>query len=336
MMRKMIVGTILLAALIVTTVPQVQAACTPNIPSVVYVGESYCWQVCASRLYTREMIGDVMGPGGTPVMILQPGCNSANSNCDFTCTALTPPTDFVWGLPSWSSDSVYYASNSCFEIDFIWGHDGTWWITVHTKAGCTGCFCMTFDHQLAVNLSRELSATASDHQVKLSWTTASETNNDHFEIVRDGQSVGSVPGLGTSSSGKEYSWTDSQVQIGMLYRYSLVSVDLNGARKTLGTVNAMPSLTETGTVSSYALYQNYPNPFNPNTQISFDVLDPGFVTLKVYNPLGAEVATLVNGEVKTGRHSVTFDGRDLTSGIYFYSVRIGDKFTATRKMLLVK
>ncbi|RPH92357.1 T9SS C-terminal target domain-containing protein, partial [candidate division KSB1 bacterium] len=82
--------------------------------------------------------------------------------------------------------------------------------------------------------------------------------------------------------------------------------------------------------------QNYPNPFNPATRLSFDVPVAANVTLKVYNPLGAEVATLVNRDMNPGHHSVDFDGAQLTSGLYFYSIQVGDAYKATRKMLLVK
>jgi hypothetical protein len=85
---------------------------------------------------------------------------------------------------------------------------------------------------------------------------------------------------------------------------------------------------------NYALEQNYPNPFNPSTSISFSIPTDQFVTLKVYNILGAEVATLVNGAMATGNHSVTFDASKFSSGIYFYRLEVGGQML-TRKMVLV-
>ncbi|HUI30987.1 MAG TPA: T9SS type A sorting domain-containing protein [Candidatus Acidoferrales bacterium] len=85
----------------------------------------------------------------------------------------------------------------------------------------------------------------------------------------------------------------------------------------------------------FSLNQNYPNPFNPSTVISYQLPVNSQVTLKVYDVLGREVATLVNARQTPGEHSVTFDARNLPSGIYFYRISAGG-YTATRKMLLVK
>jgi hypothetical protein len=90
-----------------------------------------------------------------------------------------------------------------------------------------------------------------------------------------------------------------------------------------------------GIVKSYSLEQNYPNPFNPSTMINFSIQDAGMVTLKVYNLLGEEVATLVNGELATGSYKVDFNAANLSTGIYFYSIR-ANNFTATKKMMLIK
>lgn len=86
---------------------------------------------------------------------------------------------------------------------------------------------------------------------------------------------------------------------------------------------------------SFRLHQNYPNPFNPSTVISFQLPVSNTVTLKVYNMLGQEVATLVNERVAAGSHQVHFDGSGLSSGLYFYSIETPD-FSKTRKMLLIK
>jgi hypothetical protein len=87
--------------------------------------------------------------------------------------------------------------------------------------------------------------------------------------------------------------------------------------------------------SNYSLSQNYPNPFNPSTKISYQIPKSGNVTLKVFNALGKEVATLVNEEKSAGRYSVDFQGLRLSSGIYFYSIQSGS-FHETKKMMLLK
>ena len=95
------------------------------------------------------------------------------------------------------------------------------------------------------------------------------------------------------------------------------------------------SLSEVNTLITYSLEQNYPNPFNPSTDINFTLTKSGNITLKVYDNLGSEVATLVDGFMNSGKHSVKFNAKDSTSGIYFYRLK-ADNFTSTRKMLLIK
>lgn len=87
--------------------------------------------------------------------------------------------------------------------------------------------------------------------------------------------------------------------------------------------------------TGFSLAQNYPNPFNPSTVIRYSIPQAAFVTLKVYNSLGQEVAVLVNAEQAAKTHEVTFDASKLSSGIYFYTVKAGN-FVSTKKMMLIK
>ena len=113
---------------------------------------------------------------------------------------------------------------------------------------------------------------------------------------------------------------------------------------TLDRVNA--GLTESPL--GYQLYQNFPNPFNPSTTIQFDLPQPSMVTLKVYNMLGQEIATLAeNQQMEDGYQEVTFEARSIASGVYFYRLSAtgipsddnnqqSALYTITRKMLLIK
>jgi enterochelin esterase-like enzyme len=83
------------------------------------------------------------------------------------------------------------------------------------------------------------------------------------------------------------------------------------------------------------LYQNYPNPFNPTTIIRYELPVGNYVTLKVYDILGREVTTLVNGRQEAGAYDVVFDGSNLTSGVYLYRLQIGN-FSLTKKLLMVR
>ncbi len=88
-------------------------------------------------------------------------------------------------------------------------------------------------------------------------------------------------------------------------------------------------------LDDYALYQNYPNPFNPTTRIEYRIAAQEFVSLKVYDILGNEIATLVNEEKPVGISETTFNAASLSSGIYFYRLQAG-AFSKTKKMIFLK
>lgn len=88
-------------------------------------------------------------------------------------------------------------------------------------------------------------------------------------------------------------------------------------------------------VNNYSLYQNYPNPFNPNTIISYQLPITSKVTIKLFDLLGREIQTLVNEEKSAGYHTLNFDGKNLPSGVYFYSLSVND-FRKTKKMVLMR
>ncbi len=95
-----------------------------------------------------------------------------------------------------------------------------------------------------------------------------------------------------------------------------------------------------GAPKQFALHQNYPNPFNPSTAITYDIKDPGKVSIKIYNTLGQEVRTLVNAKQNAGTYSIMWDGRNnagqaVSSGIYIYRMQTGN-FIQSRKMMFLK
>ncbi len=124
----------------------------------------------------------------------------------------------------------------------------------------------------------------------------------------------------TNSNGSEFYVTDSYNGTVRVYKEQIP----NGVKSGK---NYLPS--------DYQLSQNYPNPFNPNTTIKYAIPKAGLVTIKVYNILGNEIATLVNEEKRPGEYSVIFNGLNLSSGIYFYRITSG-KFTETKKLILMK
>ena len=132
----------------------------------------------------------------------------------------------------------------------------------------------------------------------------------------------------------EPNWDDLQESLLTV----LVDVGNNGTiDDTLKLQNELTGIHDHGSLipSEYKLYQNYPNPFNPLTTIVFDLPKASLVTLKVYNILGQEVATLVNEKREAGSYEVEFDGSKLTSGVYFYRLGAGE-FVSVKKLMLMK
>ena len=88
-------------------------------------------------------------------------------------------------------------------------------------------------------------------------------------------------------------------------------------------------------LTQYSLKQNYPNPFNPITRISWQCSSDGWQTLKIYNALGNEIETLVNEKRPAGNYEIEFNAKNLTSGVYFYTLKAG-LYSQTKKMILLK
>lgn len=184
------------------------------------------------------------------------------------------------------------------------------------------------------------SARALDGTVRLSWQTATETNNFGFAIERsrDGaewEEVGFVPGAGTTYSPKSYTYndrlTDENLRLPRL-AYRLRQMDRDGTTEYSNIV-----FVQTGELPDNAeLYAAYPNPFNPTTTISFAMKNAANVTLKVYNTFGQEVATLLaNSAMDAGLHTVPFAGDALPSGVYM-AVLDADGVQQYQKLVLNK
>ncbi|MCC6398228.1 MAG: T9SS type A sorting domain-containing protein, partial [Bacteroidetes bacterium] len=117
-----------------------------------------------------------------------------------------------------------------------------------------------------------------------------------------------------------YGWTVDKWE----YQGTLPTISVTGVQ-----------LTGSAGPDGYTLLQNYPNPFNPSTTIEFSVPASGFVSLRVVDLLGREIATLVNEQKPAGTYRATFDATGLPSGTYFYSLTAGS-FSGVKKMVLVK
>jgi len=120
-----------------------------------------------------------------------------------------------------------------------------------------------------------------------------------------------------------------------LIRFGIYPCAYDDSDSVFTIIYPVSTENETELPTGFYLLQNYPNPFNPNTIISYQIPKLSFVTLKVYDVLGNEVATLVNEEKPAGSYEVKFKGAGLPSGIYFYQLK-ADSYIKTRKMVLMK
>ncbi len=182
--------------------------------------------------------------------------------------------------------------------------------------------------------------------VILNWATATELNNSGFDIERstnknDWIKIGFKEGKGTTTEQQNYNFTDDLFGVNSLkLYYRLKQIDYDGQFEYSNVLEVEV------TPLTFALYQNYPNPFNPSTVISYQLPVSGDITLKVFDVLGREVATLVDEYRDAGYHEVEFNpasgignlpaGRQgLASGIYFYQLQAGS-FIETKKMVVIR
>jgi hypothetical protein len=175
--------------------------------------------------------------------------------------------------------------------------------------------------------------------VEIRLATASERNNAGFEILR-GRSADGVFGLltvipsqGNSSTTQQYRFVDETAEAGVTYWYYPVDVSLTGARTSHRDLVASGRALAAALPTEYALTA-YPNPFNPATTLEFSLPAAQLVRLSVHDVTGRAVFTREQ-RFDAGTHAMTFDGRNLSAGVYFASLRAGS-FTATQKLLFVK
>ena len=185
-------------------------------------------------------------------------------------------------------------------------------------------------------------ARAENQQVILKWITATELNNNGFEVQRginktEFATIGFVRGEGTTTNQKEYSYIDRELADGKYY-YRLKQIDYNGNYEYSKAIEI-----DVRILDEYTLEQNYPNPFNPVTIIGYVLKENANAKLVLLNAIGEEIIVLVNEEQDKGYHKVEFNAKELSSGVYFYQLRAvdpsagsGQVYVQTKKMILLK
>ena len=190
---------------------------------------------------------------------------------------------------------------------------------------------------VVATLLQSFSASCSGAAVAVSWTLSEMDASAEFHVLRAEGSPGEfieMPGATIAREGLSFVFDDNTVQPGSTYRYR-VDVRDGSTRATL--FETEPIVTPAAPLT---LYQNQPNPFNPSTSIRFYLPERGHALVEVYGATGARIATLAEGVMEKGIHSVGWNGRDgsgrpVASGVYFCHLRSG-KETVTKKMVLMR
>ena len=180
------------------------------------------------------------------------------------------------------------------------------------------------------------------NDVTLNWVTATELNNQGFNVLRSIQGdnnwnkIAFVDGKGTTTEKHVYSIIDKNLSAGK-YTYRLEQIDFDGTR----TIAANITVNVGGIADDFTLEQNYPNPFNPATIIKYNLPEKSAVKLNVVNILGEFVTELVNEVQTDGNHAKIFKASDLSSGIYFAvlnitSLNTGKTYSKKIKMVYMK
>lgn len=247
----------------------------------------------------------------------------------FVCLDVSDPTNpvYVGRYDTYpSSSGTYEGAWGCYPF-FPSGN-------VIISDISTGLYVLDF---LPDNVPVELnsfSAKISGAHIELNWKTATETNNQGFEIQRspdkqDWLTIGFTDGYGTSTELHSYIFVDKEPLNGKSY-YRLIQQDFDGTQKIYDPVEISFDAPV-----QFSLSQNYPNPFNPATKIKYNIGNDSHVNLTIYNSLGQKVKTLVNAYKPAGQYEVNFDAEGVASGIYIARISASG-FTKMIKMNLLK
>ncbi|MCK4272804.1 T9SS type A sorting domain-containing protein [bacterium] len=241
------------------------------------------------------------------------------------------PPDALWG---WCADLVA-PTHGC--SNWLRNPDDGLWYNWNYHYGKTSDWIFRADGRPAWNVAVDMGsfeAVPGDQMVTLNWQSMSETNNSHWIVKRDEVEIAQRDGQGNKETSTDYVYVDRDVVNGVTYSYTIEAVNYEGFPDVYGPVTATP-LASGAVPGEFALLQNYPNPFNASTVIRYQLASDEHVTLKIYNIQGQEVASLVDADQKAGMYTVNWTGKDVSSGMYIYTLTAGD-FSDTKKMVFLK
>ncbi len=188
---------------------------------------------------------------------------------------------------------------------------------------------MEYDNIVPVELtSFTASVLLNENAIQLNWSTTTETNNSGFEVERarlrssnyavaSWEKIGFVPGFGSTTEPKSYSFSDEDVTTGT-HKYRLKQIDFDGSFEYSNEIEIEVDFTP----KEFVLYQNYPNPFNPSTTIKYSLPVESQVSINIYNALGEMIEELVSKTQSYGNYEVTWNAQNYSSGIYYYSFEV--------------
>lgn len=259
-----------------------------------------------------------------------------------------------WNNSFWCTDAnhIWFGTNQ----SKVWRstNGGTSWLS--GSSGSTNSYCVSFKDALNGLVGHDNGSMRISTDGGATWTAVSSPTSNPIQgmsylsgTTSAWINAAAIP-YRTTNNGS--SWTAQTVYpiTGTLYHSSFADTSNGWAVTSNGEILHYRPAGTTGIgagpnndiPAGFVLEQNYPNPFNPTTTITFTVPNVGMntgsrtpVTLKVYDVLGREVATLVDKPMNAGSHTVKFDASNLSSGVYFYSLRGGD-FTTTKRMMLLR
>lgn len=299
--------------------------CTPVLPDTIRINSSFCATICHGT-YTIPIFCE--SPDYDPSLVqvtVTNGCNPADTHCDNPDCPGVDWSLFTWRIRVFPGCRIFLVMTYCGQGP--------------------GCVCIwRSDFQLPVEM-RSFDAIAGNGNVGINWATASEQNTDQFVVTRSTSNdpyavyseVYRTSAVGQTATGHEYSWIDENVVNGVTYYYKLHVIDENGNHiyNRDGQAVIASATPNSSLAGSYALAQNFPNPFNSQTSFTFSIGSDQLVTLKVFDLLGREVATVANKTFEAGVHTVNWTADGLSSGVYMYKLTAGS-FAETRKLVYMK